>query len=719
MELVERIPLDRIHYLNSLNFKQCKELDLYKSCKNDEERKIQFNIMKSFCETNIKTRGETKRIYSFTEKTPLEVGGRLYCGNSIQGLSSKLRGFLLGNTTTDIDMKNAHPVILKYLCFLHNIECPNLSYYVHNRNDILNRLGSEYKTEFLKAVNNDQINKKSKDDFFKAFDKECKNIQKIITSLDCYKYIVSSVPSTREYNWLGSAINRILCVFENKIIQEVVSVLNSKQIEICAMMFDGIMAYGNYYDNIDLLENIQTFVENKFQGLKMVFSFKEHSNFIQMPNDFKIKNNDEKILDVLDKSFYNISTEFEKFHCKITNKSLFIKTTENNNIIMSRNQIKASYEHMIYEEYNPEGGVYEKNFIDSWLINNPKQKYYDDIGVYPTGLICPKNIFNMWRPFSMELINEYTYKNDELQIILNHIKILCGNDDNITDYFIKWIAQMIQFPAIKSICPTFISNQGAGKGTLLRLFEKMLGSSKVFETTNPSRDIWGDFNGRMASTFLINLNELSKKETIESEGRIKGLISDPVLTINNKGTNQYDIQSFHRFIITTNKQEPINTTADDRRNVIINSSNEKCGDKLYFNNLYEILDDINVVKTCYEYFKSIPDMDKFNSIPIPVTEYHKQLKELSINPIEKWLHDFTNKNESRDYVELNSQSILEKFNDWCSENGIEYKCNSIQLMVRITRLMIDGIEKHHTKTGNKTRFDIEKMKKHFGIGCLL
>ena len=57
----------------------------------------------------------------------------------------------------------------------------------------------------------------------------------------------------------------------------------------------------------------------------------------------------------------------------------------------------------------------------------------------------------------------------------------------------------------------------------------------VFETATPSRDIWGDFNGRMASTFLVNLNELSKKETIESEGRIKALITDPKLTINNKG----------------------------------------------------------------------------------------------------------------------------------------------------------------------------------------
>jgi hypothetical protein len=44
----------------------------------------------------------------------------------------------------------------------------------------------------------------------------------------------------------------------------------------------------------------------------------------------------------------------------------------------------------------------------------------------------------------------------------------------------------------------------------------------------------GYFNGRMNSSFLINLNELSQKETKESEGKIKGLITDDVLTINQK-----------------------------------------------------------------------------------------------------------------------------------------------------------------------------------------
>ena len=86
--------------------------------------------------------------------------------------------------------------------------------------------------------------------------------------------------------------------------------------------------------------------------------------------------------------------------------------------------------------------------------------------------------------------------------------------------------------------------------------QRMLGKNKVFETTDPSREVWGQFNGLMSDSFLVNLNELSKKDTHESMGEIKGLITDGSLTINNKGVNQYKITSYHRFIITTNNNKP-------------------------------------------------------------------------------------------------------------------------------------------------------------------
>ena len=717
MELIERLSVERIKHLNAMKYAEFKPY-AKASCKNEEDRKKQFDMLKSFCQTNIKCRGEVKRIYSYTEKTPLEVGGRLYCGNSLQSIPKKIRGFLCEGITTDVDMKNCHPKILRYLCYLHNIRCPELEYYINHRDEILDAGDREkLKTMYLCALNTDEINKKTKDANFKKFDKECKEIQKKITGLECYKHIVDSVPSSRTYNWLGSAINRILCVYENKILQEVVNFLNKKEIEIAALCFDGLLMYGNYYDNMDLLIELEEYIETKFPGLKMEFDYKEHADDISMDNI----DEEEDWIDIdPERTYEAVKEKFEQTHSKIINRNVFIRIFENRIVLMKKEQIKNSYENMKYDEKNEEEDeIITKPFLKRWL-EDEAMNTYDDLGVFPTGLTCPDNYFNTWRPFNMELIEEFTYNDEAVNIIKNHIKILCGNDDVVASYFEKWIAQMIQYPAVKTICPTLISKEGAGKGTLLQLLTKMLGSTKVFETTQPSRDVWGEFNGLMADAFLVNLNELSKKETVESEGRIKGLITDPTMKINNKGVSQFPINSFHRFIITTNNEEPIATSKDDRRKLIIRSSDELCGNKEYFKKMYELLDDTNAIKSVYEYFKSIPDMDKFGSIPMPTTEHQENLKEMNANPIESWLKDFVERKLGNPTIKETSKKLYEDFHEWINNSNItNYQCDALKFSVRLKNLKLPYITKDHTKYGNTNVFDIEGLSKHYGVGCLI
>lgn len=287
MELIERLPSLKTAFLKEMSFKEFKKY-CSSNAKSEDERKKQYDILQGFCKANIKSRGQMTRIYSFTQKTPLEVGGRLYCGNSLQGIGKQFRGFLCDGINTDIDMKNAHPTIARYLCKLHGIPCPNLSYYIDNRDEILAQFGSDGKEMFLKALNDDKLNKKEKNKIFKDFDKECKEIQTKITEIEEYGHIVNSVPDTKLYNWLGSAFNRIMCVYENKILHSLISILNKKQIEICSLAFDGLMMYGNHYANQDLLKEITEFIETQWVGLNMKWSYKQHVTDIEMPDEWEI-----------------------------------------------------------------------------------------------------------------------------------------------------------------------------------------------------------------------------------------------------------------------------------------------------------------------------------------------------------------------------------------------------------------------------------------------
>lgn len=712
MELIERTNLNKISYLNSLTDKQ---LGQYYNCKDKTELKTSIAILRQYLKTNIKDRCQTTRIYSYSLQTPLGSGGRLYSGNSLQGLPSKIRGFLFSDNTTDIDMKNAHPTILSYICTVNKLSCPFLNDYNLKRDYIINNFDGyskdEAKTLFLCAINDSKTKRLKngvKNEFFKNFDKEMKRLQIEIPALPVYADISSSVPASKIINWNGSALNRIMCMYENQILHQALSVLNHANIEICALMFDGIMPYGHHYENEELLHCITASVNKKFEGLNMQWSYKSHNQDIVMDDEWVA----EQIIS--SNTFDNVRQIFEKTHCKITNKSFFVKEFDDNIIIMSRQAMCTSYEHMCYDKMIDNEIKIIPNFIGDWF-KYPQQRNYDDIGIFPDATLCPSNHFNAWKPFAMEFVTEYVDNPVSVKFFKKHILILCDNDPVVADYFEKWLAQMIQFPAVKSICPVLISKEGAGKGSLIQLIEKMIGSSKMFETSTPARDVWGDFNGTMATSFFVVLNELSKKDTIESEGKIKALVTDPTMTINNKGISQYKINSFHRFLITTNNLDPVKSTTDDRRKMIVRSSDELIGNKAYFNKFYELVGDINAVKSFYEYLKGIEGMGDFGKIPMPVTEFQENVKESYVTCEEQWIKYFVSVSDD-DEISIFSKDCFTLFKNWLIDNGLkDYNTNVIKFSLKIANMKLNGLQKKHTKTGTANVFDIPVLKKTLGF----
>jgi hypothetical protein len=104
---------------------------------------------------------------------------------------------------------------------------------------------------------------------------------------------------------------------------------------------------------------------------------------------------------------------------------------------------------------------------------------------------------------------------------------------------------------------------------------------------------------------------------------------DTQMTISKKGVNQFSINSYHHFIITTNKENPIATTKGDRRKLIIRSSDEFIGNREYFNKMYALLENVEFIRTCYDYLKEY-DLNGYEDKDIPKTEHQEDLQMLSM-----------------------------------------------------------------------------------------
>jgi hypothetical protein len=655
-------------------------------------------------------------------------------------------------------MVKGHPTMLYCIAKNNNISLPTFQHYLQNFDDVVIQLSDYYSTDeheltrdhiksifnimiygggfstWVKQMNKDGIELKvtTQHQFVTDFKNECLLLMN--TVYDNNTAIANKVRGKCENEYeLKSRVMSYFCgTIENEILHLAYKFLVKNNAIVAkknvCLEYDGLCFKRPQFVNLDeLLISLNKHIIDK-TGLEITFSFKDYSpkHVIQSIIDKRNGIVDESISKLDDeKTYENVKLQFETQHCKIIKRNLFIKKDNDDITMMSRTHLTNVYENKYYDKpcFDKNGEltkIDKEGFIGHWL-QDANMNEYDDIGMFPNKDKCPKNIFNMWIPFEMELKTDEYEKHDEgLQIILNHIKILCNHDEIVYDYFVKWIAQMIQYPDVKTIMPILISKEGSGKGTLMVLFKNMFGRNKYFETTDPSRDVWGNFNSKMKDSFLVNLDELSKKDLLDSIGKVKGLITNEALTINEKGVSQYSINSYHRFIVTTNSDDPIPTSEGDRRNLIIKSSDEKKGDSDYFKKLYALLDDENVIRTCYDYFKSIEDMDNFGSIPLPQTEYQNNLKELSKSPIDLWLESFTRENDDKIEVEMLGSEALNLFNKWKTENDVKYEITSQKLGVRILNMKISGVYKgNHTKKGETKLYKIDELKKHYGLGLLI
>ena len=387
IEIEERYEnLTGFYYLLTLTYENFSMLA--ERWKDKKDLRTIFGRIKEMCKEVIRSKGIITRIYNPSITSAKGEGGRLFGSTSIQFVPREIRGLLMKHST-DVDMKNAHPRILLYLAKKFNYSCPHLEYYVNNRDDILKKFPDKNtgKVTYLKALNKNSI---SRDIIhfpleqrmgLLQFSKEMMALQKqFMTNPEFVD--LKETTEFRKYNKEGSFINKCICILENNILMQMKEFFVERGHAIRCLAFDGIMIDGNHYANMTLLKNLEDHINSKFDGLKMEFDYKEHDITIEIPVDFKVNEKSMKI----DDAYQQWKREFEKSHCKIINKSFFIKCLKDENGIIlefkifKRKELVTSYEHIkvqkeIYNDKKDEMVTVKVDCISEWLGDSEMKIY--------------------------------------------------------------------------------------------------------------------------------------------------------------------------------------------------------------------------------------------------------------------------------------------------------------------------------------------------------
>ena len=133
MERVNKLYCDKMAFMSLSQFSE-----IYKSMptKQDPDDFISsiaelYSSITKYCRDQIANNYTLERTYKYANG---KVTGRLFVqGYGLQRIPRLFRALLAKDIYIDLDMINAHPTVLLFLCNKHNIDCPHLTYYVASR----------------------------------------------------------------------------------------------------------------------------------------------------------------------------------------------------------------------------------------------------------------------------------------------------------------------------------------------------------------------------------------------------------------------------------------------------------------------------------------------------------------------------------------------------------------------------------------------------------
>jgi hypothetical protein len=576
----------------------------------------------------------------------------------VQSLPSVFRGLICRNMT-DVDMVNAHPVIIYNLCKKHNVPCLYLEEYCKNRKQLIQD-GKCNKLDIIRSINKKQLLKTS--GWLKSFDIEMKEIQKKFFEMPEYEQ-QRILSESNSKNRQGAFMSHLATTFEVQILH---SVIHSVDVEVGVLMFDGFMFYGDKPNGF--LEKLTELVKTK-TGFDIEWSYKEHDTTLNVPNDWN-DNNPEQLYNDLKRKYetdYGLAfiEKGSMFSYKISNKIEFL----------SKNDLELHFSNVL---------IGKQTFLKLWLQDTDRQTY-TSVGVYPHDVKCPDGILNIWTGYDVEKLPE---SDADITPMLNHLKIIT-KEAVVYEFLLDWLANMFQFPSSRSVMVIIQGEEGSGKSVLCDFISNILGKDTAIEINDVKENLFGRFNSQLSKKVFVNINETDRREMSPFFEKIKSLITSPTITIEDKGCKKYVEQSLLHILSTINGDNAFKITANSRRFCYIETSNELIGNTEYFSKLFAFIEKSENQRAFYQFLMQRPVKKNLTIKDIPITEDMKKQFILNRDPIEDYAEEFTEPK--------NNQDNYNAYKTFIKNQGLQYEQTKKLFEMRFAKISEKyGIDKRRT-----------------------
>jgi hypothetical protein len=280
ISLTEKFNADKLAFIVN-NFDDLKN-QLRKSCFEDESYDP-LNMAKKYLNRS------RNGVISVDYKQNNGIGRFCSIGSmSLQNLVREIRHTISDGYYVDVDMKNAHPVILSYLCHKNGFDCKYLDEYIKNREQHLKDLNisrENAKQVYLALTNGgdkDYHKVENKTEHLRNYRDEMLKLHSLFSRLypeDFKRCKEKRIKNNKDYNHNAGFMNILMCDMENKILMVMYEYFGKpKNAVLC---FDGIMLEKGKEYNI---QGCEKYITKKI-GIDMKLSIKPFDEGLNLPEE--------------------------------------------------------------------------------------------------------------------------------------------------------------------------------------------------------------------------------------------------------------------------------------------------------------------------------------------------------------------------------------------------------------------------------------------------
>jgi len=359
----------------------------------------------------------------------------------------------------------------------------------------------------------------------------------------------------------------------------------------------------------------------------------------------------------------DMNSKYAVIHTKST--YILMEKEDNNFVLDSRRSLLNFHENDFF--IDSEGK--KQNKVKYWLLHRDRRTY-KNLVFDPTRPGHYDGNYNIFKGFAV-----VPQKGDCSLFWKHTYEVICAGNQLHYEYLRKWMACVIQKPALLATAIVLRGLQGTGKNIFVDTFGELFGIH--FLTLTNLDQVVGKFNSHLQTAYLVFANEAIWGGNKKEVGALKALITDKTIFIEAKGKDGYTIKNNRHLIICSNEDWAAPMDLDDRRFFCLNVDPKYKGNTIYFQELLKQMQLGGASALLYDLLNE--DLSDFDPRFMPENDSGFDMKMRSASSAEQYIYEALKLGawnlacgeHAWEFGTRSCKGLQKDYKDWCDEEGMK------------------------------------------------